>query len=388
MKLTFNRLEFLQAARKLCKLAPITNSVQALTGILLEADAENFEVTMSATNLEAGMSCTLSAAVLEGGGAVVNAVLFVDMLRLLGESTVTMEVLPNQQMNVTSGNASYSMMTLNAADYPKIKLPEPEHTAVMTDLHTLVKSTAFVVLKNGQNLPLKCVRLEMGGDTVRAIGTDGNRLMTCKKSMDSKNEPLTLLIPSDCFSLLASMVEDSDKLTLETSAKYAVFHNEQMTFTTRLGFGSYIDVDSVLSGIKGCYEALVDANALNAALDMLSAVSSNSDPVQVVFSLGCLTFFCDSKGSTAHSQAVAQVPIPTPPEGFWYPLKSFYQGISTMHGTLKLTASINGFLMISNEEQTFLVSPLRPKAKDAKAPSKPKSTKKSKSSKKATDKAA
>lgn len=388
MKLTFNRLEFLQAARKLCKVAPETSPVSTLTGILLEADAQNFEVNMTSTNLEVSMSCSLSAAVIEGGSTVINAVLFTDMLRLLGEATVTMEVLPNLQMQVNSGSASYTIMTLNAADYPKIKLPEPVHTAVITNLHTLVKSTAFVVPKATQNLSLKCVKLEISGNNVRTAGTDGMRLMTCKKQLEDKNAPLTLLIPCDCFSLLAGMVEDSDKLTLESSTKYAVFTGEQMIFTTRLGVGSYIDVDSVLGCITGCYEALADAKELYTALDVLAAVASASDQVRLIFTPGGLSLFCNGEDITSRSQAMAQVITPTPPEGFCYPLKHFHQGVAMMNGTLKLSVSENGLLLVSNDEQTFMLSSARPKAKAVKTPSVKKTTKKTKTTKKSADKAA
>lgn len=388
MNVSLDRLEFLQAARKLCKIAPQSSTATCLTGILLEADAENFEVTMTATNLEVSMSYTLSAAVRESGKAVVNAVLFTDMLRLLGEPTVKLELQENLQMHISGGKAHFVIMTLSAADYPKMQLPAAEHTAEITDLHTLVKSTAFVAAKGNSNLTLKCVKLEIAGNTARTIGTDGARLMTCKKALEGSNTPLTLLISADCFSLLASMVEDTEKLTLECSARYAVFIGEAMTFITRLGTGSYVDVDSVLQGIQGIYEAFVDAKELHAALDTLEAGACASDQAQMVFTLAGISFSCDGQHAKSRSQATAQVTSPMPPEGFYYPLKNLSQGIAVMSGLLKLTVSANGFLLVSNEEQTLLQSPLRPKAKSAKLPPKAKTEKKTKTTKKAADKAA
>lgn len=65
--------------------------------------------------------------------------------------------------------------------------------------------------KGNSNLMLKCVKLEIAGNTARTIGTDGARLMTCKKALEGNNTPFTLLIPVDCFSLLASAVTPAPK---------------------------------------------------------------------------------------------------------------------------------------------------------------------------------
>ena len=389
MKVSLNRQDFLQAARRLSKVAPQASSTACLTGILLEADAENLEVTMTATNLEMSISCTLPAAVMISGSVVVNATLFTDMLRLFGEATVLMEVLPNQQIHLTSGHASYSIATLSSADYPKMKVSSINHTTEITNLHSLVKSTAFAVSKDATNPTLKCVKLEISDGNARAVSTDGMRLMTCTKALPEDSIPLTLLIPSSAFSLLASLVRDDEKLRLQSSDRVAVFENDVMTFTTLLGTGSYIDVDSVLSSITGCYEALVDAKELSSALDLLDAVATGSDQLHMVFTLGSISLSCTNDHAVCHAQAVAQILIPMPPEGFYYPLRSFSQCISAMSGMLKLSVSSNGFLMVESGAQTFMHSPARPRTKTLEKPKAEKATKpKGKTTKKAAPKAA
>lgn len=391
MKLTFNRADFLQAARKLCKVAPETSPVACLTGILLEADAENLEVTMTASNQETEISCDLSAAVMAGGSVVINALLFTEMLRLFGEPTVTMETQANDQLLISCGNANFTIVTLSAKGYPKIKIPQPQHISEISNLRTLVKSTVFAVSKNGSNQALKCVKLELVGSAARTVGTDGTRLMVCNKPLGEKNKPLTLLIPPGALVLLASLVEDTEKLRLESTARYAVFHGQNMTFSTLVHPGTYIDENGVLSGVQGCYEAMIEAGELADALDMLEAAAAASEQLRMVFTASGISLSCAGENAISSTQALAQVIVPTPPDGFYYPLRSFAQGVSTMSGMLKLTVAQGGFLLASNTEQTFFQAPIRPKEKTLKAPGKPqeekKPTKKTKT-KKTADKAA
>lgn len=372
MKIILNRVDFLQAARQLCKVAPETSPLKSVTGILLEADADNLEVTLTSTNIETTISRTLSATVYEGGSVVVNAVLFSEMLRLLGEVTVKLELLKSNQLILTSGNAVYSVATLPAGEFPKPKIPAPEYVGEIEGLCSLVKNTAFVVSKTNTNLALRCVRLDIVGNTARTLTTDGNRLMACKKSLSGKNKPQTLLIPAHAFSLLASLVEDDVKLQLKSSARMVTFESKEMVFTTLLGVGQFIDADSVIANVSGCYDALVDANALNASLGMLDAVASAGDQLHMVFQLGSIALELNSEHAKCKSQAIAQVITPMPPEGFYYPIKALCQGLSAMNGMIKLSVSTAGFLVVTGEELTFFQSPVRYKEKTLKAAGKKK----------------
>lgn len=373
MKIILNRVDFLQAARQLCKVAPETSPAPAITGILLEADADNLEVTMTATNVETTISRTLPATVYESGSVVVNAVLFSEMLRLFGEATVKLELIKNNQLLLSSGNAVYSVATLPAEEFPKLKIPAPDYVGEIEGICSLVKSTAFVVSKTNSNLALRCVRLDISGNTARTLTTDGNRLMACKKSFSEKNKATTLLIPVTAFSLLASLVEDDAKLRLKSSARMVTFESKDMVFTTLLGVGQFIDADSVIASISGCYDALVDAKALNESLGMLDAVASAGDQLHVTFELGSIALELSGEHVKCQSQAVAQVITPMLPEGFYYPVKAFCQGLSAMSGMIKLSVSASGFLVVTSDELTFFQSPVRYKEKILKAPGKKKS---------------
>lgn len=389
MKLSFNRTDFLGAARRLCKVAPETNPVQALTGILLEADADNLEVTLTATNLETIIICNLSAAVYESGSAIVNAVLFTEMLRRFGEATVSVEQQTNGQLSLTCGSAAFIVGTLPSDDFPNIPVTKPEYVGEVVGLPALVKSTAFLVSKGSDGDPKHCVRMDFKGKSARAVSTDGTRLMSCKKSLPTENKPLTLLIPVTAFTLLASLVENDETLRLKSSTKQVTFKTEQMTFTTRLGIGSYIDVDSVLSSVAGCYEALVEAKALQDATNMMDAIAVAGDQLNMVFRLDGIALQSNSERAQSKSHAIAQVTTPMPPEGFYYPLRNFYQGISTMSGMLKLSVTIAGFLLAEGDGQTYFQTPVRYKEKTLKRPEKSKDeaaekpAKKSKTTKKA-----
>lgn len=391
MKLSFDRKDFLEAAKRLCKVAPPTHNNPILTGVLLEADAENLEVTLTATDLITTVCCNLSAAVYEGGSVVVNAELFANMLRLFDEATVSAELSPNgRQISLSCGNAVFTIGALSGEAFPRIPVPNPEYTGKLAGLPSLAKHTAFLVPRakvDGES-PKHCVRLELSNAAARAISTDGSRLMCCTKPLQGENKPVSLLLPVEALTLLASMVGEEETLRLKSSARFITFESDKMAFITRLGTGSYIDADSVLSAVTALYEAVVDAKALQDALDAAESVALVGDQLNMVFRMDGIGFESNSERAKSKFYVIAQVTAPMPPEGFYYPLKKFCQGIAAMSGILKLSVTSAGFLLVEGTGQTLFQSPVQYREKVLKRPDKPKNedekpAKKTKTTKKA-----
>lgn len=96
MKLTTNRAELLCAAKRGENIAPHASALDVLKGLLLETDAANGVLTMTATNLEVALEQKIPCAVPENDAFVLNARLAVAMLEKLSGETVSMEHIPDR----------------------------------------------------------------------------------------------------------------------------------------------------------------------------------------------------------------------------------------------------------------------------------------------------
>ena len=222
MEFSCDRKSLLAAARRTAKAAASTTTVDALAGILLTADAENYELTLSATDLNIAITCTVTAPVVAGGSVVVGAKLFVEMLSLLKGQTVEIKLHPQHQLAVTSDTAGYLVACLPAEEFPSLNLPEQTETIELSGVKGLAKQTVFAAAKSG-NLPMQCVKLELSGDSLRAIGCDGAVLSASRRELTG-GKPVSLLIPAPSFSALAGSVGEEEKLLFSTDGKQAVFY--------------------------------------------------------------------------------------------------------------------------------------------------------------------
>lgn len=263
MNLTANRTEFLAICRKLCKVATDSNAHPIFSGILFEADADNLEVRLTTTNVETTICYVVSAAVRESGSMVINANLFTNMLSLLGESVVKIHQPFKDRVVVSSGKASYEVGTLFGNDFPKIHEFIEERSYEITKFAGLVDSTEFAVSKNGDNIILKCIKLEISKDYTRMITTDSTRLMISQKGqrVERENVSESILILASSLKLLSSVINEDDIVTMSVGhSNNIVFKTNDMNFIARSIQGKFLNADDVVSNICVCCEAAVDAD--------------------------------------------------------------------------------------------------------------------------------
>ena len=362
MKFSCNRKDMLTAIKRTAKAADPRSKVSALTGILITADADAFEVSLTATDLVTTVRCVAPAPVEEGGSMVVNAQMLTDMFSLFGGEIVRLESRENHLLKLSSEHASYTIACLDPDSFPKLELPEMAGSMEVQNLKSLARQTVFAVSSQASNPAMRCVKLEIRQDSLRAVGCDGSVLSASLRQIASGGST-ELLIPADAFSKLAGLISDDEKLRLGFNDKYASFYSEEpvrMLFSTRLGHGSYLDVDGLLDHVDRCYEAVVDAKALCNAIEGLDSVAvPGSHIIRMNFQLGQIGLSYRGEESSGQTALPAQVFVPTPEEGFCLQTKKLLACLRPMTGEIRLSFSKDGLLVISAGDQTFLQTAAR-----------------------------
>src|SRR6266576_2526790 len=127
LRITASKDELVQALGVVSRAVSTRTSVQILSGILLDAQAE--ELRLAATDMELSLRANIQAQV-EGDGAIVlPGKTLTDIARLLPSDEVTIEHKPSESVvHITSGSASYTLHMYNPEDFPRL----PELDAVET----------------------------------------------------------------------------------------------------------------------------------------------------------------------------------------------------------------------------------------------------------------
>src|SRR5207247_2107194 len=108
--------------------APASASPRTPLPMRSRAPSSHASATRVATDLEVGLRVPLEASVETDGTAVLPARLLLDVVRALPADAVTLELrAAEQDVEITSGGATFHIRTLRAEDFPP--LPEPDREA-------------------------------------------------------------------------------------------------------------------------------------------------------------------------------------------------------------------------------------------------------------------
>lgn len=239
MKISIARGELLDALAVVSKGMSARSTLPILSGILISA--EDGSVTFQSTDLEVSIRHTVPALVESQGSTVIPGRLINDIVRTLPDAAVTFDT-DGDVMVVRCQQASFTVKTLNSADFPKFPEVDVERSVVLpADLiASMVRKVNKAVSRDETRAVLTGVLLVMEGPSLRMVATDSYRLGVVETILEqAPSEDLEVVIPGKALDEVTKISSGSQKIQLGTSENQIVFEFGETTFITRRIEGSF-----------------------------------------------------------------------------------------------------------------------------------------------------
>lgn len=216
---------------------PILNNVQF--------ESSKGKLIMTATDLEIGINTWIGADVKSEGKVTVPAKQLTEFVNSIPSEKVEVNV-DNQLFEISSTNNSASFNTMSAEDFPSVATvtdKKPLFKISKEELSKSVNRVAFACATDDIKPVLTGVLLEVSGESISFVGTDGLRLSRQIVKLDSSAEKdVNILVPVKALLELAHIVtEIGEDDTVEV---YLIEDRNQILFR-------YSDVDLVSRLIDG-----------------------------------------------------------------------------------------------------------------------------------------
>jgi len=370
LKVIANRAELLALCKRAARLANDASPIEELRGILLEADADTGQVSISATNMEVSLRGQMKAEVREGGSMVLNAKMGVGMLSLLPGEIVALYGQTNNTLLLAGGEAKYLISVLSARGYPVIYLPFPSDTVQVSGIPSMARRTVFAASVDKARAAMQCVNLVFSEDGLRAVSSDGFRIMSVKGEVKGGGV-ISMLIPAHSLALLAGMCTEEDVFSVGTTGKSIVYMKDNFLFSARRIDGEYINTDALFNACQPQFTILTDGEELYKAVDAVTVLGEGGGPVSLSFEKNTIELSCSSEAGTARGKLDVTPLTGTPAGKFYYATHKLKECLRAMGGTMQLKVSQNGMLLLSTEQVSCLSvaqrAPSSVKTKSAKA---------------------
>lgn len=219
-----------------------------LSNFLLQA--KNGKLTISATDLEIGISSSIPVNIEEEGETTIPAKNFSDILTNLTNQKITLS-LDGETLNLTGEKVKASFQTMPAEDFPKLYEEKGEEiiSAQKTDIEEYISRTVFSAAIDSSRPALSGVLLDKDKDEVILVATDGYRL-SLQKNVFKTSEGLTkpLVVPARIIKELLSIKEESNIVKIYVSEKnnQIIFLQNETVLVGRLIDAEYPDYEKII----------------------------------------------------------------------------------------------------------------------------------------------
>lgn len=275
MKFEIDRKDFFPALAQVGGAVEKRHTLPILANLLLKASPHGLEIIGS--DLEVQIGAHAVAMISDEGAVTVPARKLFDICRNLPEDARISFSQKGDRVTLSSGRGRFSLSTLPAADYPAMDQPvaDVRISIPQGDLKSLLEKVGFAMAHQDVRYYLNGLLIEIGGEQVRCVATDGHRLAKVDKQLEQGvGEVHSAIIPHKTVVEVRRLLNNSEKLvdlSLTEKALSLVFDDTQVV--SKLVDGKYPNYERVIP--RGLDQrAFVQKDDLRRALIRTSVLSN------------------------------------------------------------------------------------------------------------------
>lgn len=249
MKIRISRETLLEPLQPIAGVVEKKQTMPVLSNVLMVVDDD--ALTLTGTNMEVELVATLTdLEVTQPGRITVPARKLVDICRSLPEAADVTLALEGDRMKISAGASQFTLATLPADHFPNVEDDEDSFTLNLEqrDFQSLLSATGFAMAQQDVRYYLNGLLLEIGGDNIRAVATDGHRLaMGNLPTPTYLDEPRQIIVPRKGVQELIRLLDDTeDPVALTIGSSHIRATLGAYTFTSKLIEGRFPDYNRVI----------------------------------------------------------------------------------------------------------------------------------------------
>lgn len=255
MKFQVNKDVLSDAVSFAVRLLPQKNTLQILSGILIEADAN--ALRLSVFDYEVSAQAEIVAKVEESGRVLVSGRLLSDIASRLPNAPVEFTT-EGSKVLVTCGPAKFTLPTMDVNAYPTLPdIPAISGTITGEEFSEAVGQVAMAAAKDDATPPLTGVMLEASEKSLSLVATDRYRVAlrdVAWKGTAAANG-VTALVPARTLQEVAKTFGNQGEISIAITSSdergMIAFKSNNRSVTSQLIKGSYPPVRSLIpSGLE------------------------------------------------------------------------------------------------------------------------------------------
>lgn len=259
MKFVCSKSNLLTGVQTVSKAVPSKTTMSILECILIDTTKGN--ITLTANDMELGIETIIEGNIIEKGIIAIDAKIFLDIVRKLPDSDITVEVDNSYKTTITCEKAKFNIIGKSGEDFSYLPQIERNESVIVSQytLKEVIRQTIFSIADNDNNKIMSGELFEINENELKVISLDGHRISIRKIELKDSYPHKKVIVPGKTLNEISKVLSgDADKdVTMSFTSKHIVFEFDNTTVVSRLIEGEYFKIDQMLSSD---YETKVKIN--------------------------------------------------------------------------------------------------------------------------------
>ncbi|HVC01237.1 MAG TPA: DNA polymerase III subunit beta [Steroidobacteraceae bacterium] len=274
MKLTAERETLLAPLQAVIGVVERRQTMPVLANVLLTVRDGRMSIT--ATDLEVELVAATAVTVQEAGDITIPGRKLLDILRALAEKLPVSIALEGEKVVVKAGRSRFSLSTLPASEFPVIEDINAEQSVAIerSALSRLLEKTHFSMAQQDVRYYLNGMLLEIDGNVLRGVATDGHRLALSEAALAHKAKaPQQVIVPRKGVLELQRILGSEGTCELAIGTNHVRAQIGDVRFTSKLIDGRFPEYSRVIPATTGA-AIKADRDTLRQALQRTAILSN------------------------------------------------------------------------------------------------------------------
>ena len=249
MKFVCSKSNLLTGVQTVSKAVPSKTTMSILECILIDTTKGN--ITLTANDMELGIETIIEGNIIEKGIIALDAKIFLDIVRKLPDSDITVEVDNTYKTTITCEKAKFNIIGKSGEDFsylPKIE----RYDSIIVSQYTLkevIRQTIFSIADNDNNKIMSGELFEINENELKVVSLDGHRISIRKIELSNYYSNKKVIIPGKTLNEISKILNGGadDDVVISFTSKHVVFEFDNTTVISRLIEGEYFKIDQMLS---------------------------------------------------------------------------------------------------------------------------------------------
>ncbi len=368
MKIVCYKDKILKAINSVVKGVASKTTMPILEGILIQTNDN--EIKLTTYDLEIGIEYIMECEVKEQGSAVVNAIMFSEIIRKLPDTEIYISVNDKNLLEIECEGSLYKLATMNPDEFPELPKIEVENSIEVDQnvLKNMIRKTIFAVSSEESRPIFTGCLFEIENNKLSLVAVDGFRLALRSIYLNKQTNNFSAVIPGKTLNEVNKIISDSfEPIKIGVAKNQALFEMDNCKVVTRILDGEFLNYKNV---IPSNWETRVKAekSSLQNSFERVSLISSSSVekekkyPVKVQVDIGKVIISCTNQTGDAKEELYVATEGKNLEAGFnpKYFLDSL-KAIDDEEVYVEFGTSISPCLIksVENNDYTYMILPIR-----------------------------